>query len=73
MVTFHRQCRLVKLFQKVRQGNGERSHRKGSAAFSGGFSPHFPGYVSRSLNLMTLFHRMGAEMYAMGEGNDIGW
>jgi hypothetical protein len=27
----------------------------------------------RSLNLMTLFHRMGAEMYAMGEGNDIGW
>ena len=29
------QCQLVKPFQKVRQGNGERRHRKGSAAFSG--------------------------------------
>ena len=35
MVSFHTQCQLVKLFQKVRQGNGESSHRKGSADFSG--------------------------------------
>jgi hypothetical protein len=34
-VTVHGQCQLVKLFQKVRQGNGESSHRKGSADVSG--------------------------------------